>query len=133
MQQEQVTDGVIGISRQGVWTCEGVTTDWGSVRFPWIQLSWSEPQAIDKVVLYDRPSAAEHIAGGRLQFSDGAEIRINGILNDGTTKAIAFKTRKVSWIKFIITDGKGKYLGFEPAIVLDQRLISIVYLNLSAL
>jgi predicted alpha-1,2-mannosidase len=110
---DKVTDGTIGVTGMGEWACEGVTTDWGYVRFPWVQLSWQQPQAINKVVLYDRPSHQEHIAGGRLQFSDGTEIRVNQIPNDGTAKAIRFPAKKVSWIKFVTTDGKGKDLGFS--------------------
>ena len=53
---ENVTDGLIGIQGVGEWACEGVTTDWGYIRFPWIQLDWDKPQAIDRIVLFDRPS-----------------------------------------------------------------------------
>jgi len=110
---ERVTDGIIGVKNSGEWASEGKTTDWGYVLFPWIQLTWDEPQNINKIVLYDRPSASEHIAGGRLQFSDGTEVWVNQIPNDGTAKAVNFDTKKVSWVKFITTDGTGKDLGFS--------------------
>ncbi len=35
---ENVADGLIGIQDLGEWACEGVTTSWGYVRFPWIRL-----------------------------------------------------------------------------------------------
>jgi len=110
---DKVVDGIIGVDNLGEWACEGATTDWGYVRFPWIQLSWDEPHEINRVVLYDRPSAQDHIAGGRLQFSDGTEVLVNQIPNDGTAKAIHFESKQVTWIKFVTTDGKGKDLGFS--------------------
>ncbi|AHM62235.1 alpha-1,2-mannosidase [Flammeovirgaceae bacterium 311] len=110
---DKVTDGVLGVHGRGEWASEGDTTDWGYVRFPWIQLDWDEQQSVSKVVLYDRASPKDHIAGGRLQFSDGSEIWVNQIPNDGTAKAVSFAPKKVSWIKFVTTDGKGKDLGFS--------------------
>jgi predicted alpha-1,2-mannosidase len=109
----KISDGIIGVSGSGEWACEGVTTDWGYVRFPWIQLSWDKPQAINKIVLYDRPSLGEHIAGGKLLFSDGSIVWVNQIPDDGTAKAVSFETKTVEWVKFITTDGKGKDLGFS--------------------
>lgn len=108
-----VADGFIGIEGKGEWACEGITTSWGYLRFPWIQLSWSEPQVINKVILYDRPSPEEHIAGGQLVFSDGSMIWVNQIPDNGTAKAITFPAKTVEWIKFMVTDGRGKDLGFS--------------------
>jgi predicted alpha-1,2-mannosidase len=108
-----VTDGVIGIDGQGEWACEGVTTDWGYIRFPWIQLDWNEPQLINKILLFDRAGMENHIAGGKLLFSDGSEVWVNEIPNDGTAKLVKFDTKKIKWVRFITTDGKGKDLGFS--------------------
>ena len=109
----KVTDGVIGIDGIGEWACEGVTTDWGYIRLPWIQFDWKEPQLINKVVLFDRASLIEHIAGGKLIFSDGTSLMVNSIPNDGTGIAINFLPKNVSWVKFEVTDGKGSNLGFS--------------------
>ncbi|MGZ5247820.1 MAG: DUF7402 domain-containing protein, partial [Flavitalea sp.] len=69
---QHIIDGVIGIDGIGEWACEGVTTDWGYVRFPWIQLDWKQEQLVNRIVLFDRASDIEHIAGGKLLFSDGS-------------------------------------------------------------
>ncbi len=69
---DKITDGIIGVDGKGEWACEGVTTDWGYVRFPWIQLTWDKPYIINRVVLYDRASLKENIAGGKLLFSDSS-------------------------------------------------------------
>src|SRR5690554_3797353 len=105
---ENVADGIIGISGKGEWACEGITTSWGHIRLPWIQLKWNEPQIINRVVLYDRPDPEEHIAGAKLIFSDGSTIAVNQIPNDGRAKAISFEAKTVDWIKIEATDGKGK-------------------------
>lgn len=116
----KVTDGIIGIDGRGEWACEGVTTDWGYIRFPWIQLTWQQPQTINKVVLYDRASLHENIAGGKLVFSDGSMIWVNQLPGDGVGKAISFPARTVSWIKFVVTDGTGSDLGFSEIEVYPQ-------------
>ena len=48
---ENISDGIIGIDGKGEWACVGDTTDWGYVRFPWIELTWNQPQVINKIVL----------------------------------------------------------------------------------
>ena len=110
---ENIVDGIIGVPGMGEWACLGDTTDWGYIRFPWIQLTWEKPQSINRIVLFDRASAKDHIAGGKLVFSDGSIIWVNQIPNEGFGKEIKFETKTVSWVKFITTDGKGKDLGFS--------------------
>ncbi len=111
--QDKIIDGIIGVDGIGEWACEGVTTDWGYIRFPWIQLTWDKPYIINKVVLYDRASLKENIAGGKLLFSDGSYIWVNQIPADGSGKAIQFPSRSVTWVKFIVNDGTGSDVGFS--------------------
>ncbi|MEO8415412.1 MAG: GH92 family glycosyl hydrolase [Ginsengibacter sp.] len=108
-----VTDGMIGIDGKGEWACEGITTDWGYVRFPWIQLDWEQPQMVNKILLFDRPNMSDHIASGKLLFSDGSVIWVDEIPNDGTAKLVNFAAKNITWFRFITTDGKGKDLGFS--------------------
>ena len=112
-QGNNVADGIIGVPGKGEWACLGDTTDWGYIRFPWIQLTWGEPRKINRVVLFDRPSHKDHIAGGKLLFSDGSMLWVNQIPNEGFGKEIRFETKTVTWIKFVTTDGKGRDLGFS--------------------
>jgi len=111
--QEYVIDGLIGIDNKGEWACEGATIMWGYIRYPWIQLDWESPQFIDKVVLYDRPSLEEHTAGGTLFFSDGTQVAVNSIPNNGRAKVINFDAREVEWVRFLVTDGEGVDLGLS--------------------
>lgn len=108
-----IADGIIGVDGKGEWACEGVSTDWGYVRFPWIQLTWQTSQVINKIVLYDRASLKEHIAGGKLEFSDGSVVWVNELPNEGLGKAITFPDKKITWVKFVTTDGTGSDLGFS--------------------
>lgn len=110
---ENAVDGIIGVDGIGEWACEGDTTDWGYIRLPWIQLTWDQPQLVNKVVLYDRPTLRHNIAGGKLIFSDGSMIWVNQIPADGTGKAIQFPVKKTNWIKFVPNDGTGRELGFS--------------------
>ncbi len=126
---DNVKDGLIGVTNKGEWACEGVTTDWGYVRFPWIQLDWDHPQAIDKILLFDRPSLDEHIASGKLVFSDGSEVWVDEIPNDGTVKLVKFETKNITSVRFITTDGKGKDLGFSEIEVYPARSLKTDYVG----
>lgn len=110
---ENATDGIIRISNQGEWACKGDTTDWGYIRFPWLQLDWSTPQKINRIVLSDRPALREHIGTCKITFSDGSVLWVNEIPNDGTGKEVKFETKTVEWVRFQVTDGTGKDLGFS--------------------
>ncbi|MBL7756881.1 MAG: hypothetical protein JNL59_05800, partial [Chitinophagaceae bacterium] len=110
---ENIADGIIGVNGMGEWACQGDTTDWGYIRLPWIQLTWDQPQWVNKVVLYDRPGLHNNIAGGKLMFSDGTVIWVNQIPADGTGKAIQFPAKKTEWIRFVTHDGTGRELGFS--------------------
>lgn len=108
-----VSDGIIGVEDQGEWACQGATNSWGYIRYPWIQLDWEQEASIGKVVLYDRPSAKEHTAGGRLRFSDGSAVSVNLIPNDGTARVVTFAPRRTQWVRFEVTDGDGSELGLS--------------------
>lgn len=124
---DNIKDGLIGVANKGEWACEGITTDWGYIRFPWIQLDWEQLQAINKIVLYDRPSTDEHIASGKLVFSDGSEVWVDEIPNDGTAKVVKFETKNVKSVRFVTTDGDGKDLGFSEIEVFPARTQSTDY------
>jgi hypothetical protein len=78
-----VNDGFIGISGMGEWASDSKENFWGGINYPWIQLDWEESQLIDKIVFYDRAGLTSHLAGGTLQFSNGSELSVNLIPNDG--------------------------------------------------
>ena len=103
-----VIDGIIGVENKGEWASMARSRD-----YPWIQLNWDSLQHINKIVLYDRPSLRENMAGCRLEFSDGTKIWVNQISGDGTAKAVEFAEKAVDWVRIVGTDGNGVNLGFS--------------------
>jgi len=115
-----IADGIIHTKNIGEWACQGDTTDWGYIRFPWVQLAWKSPQKINRIVLYDRPVLKEHIATVKLFFSDGSMLWANEIPNDGIGKEIKFDTKTVDWVKIVVWDGTGRDLGFSEVEVFNS-------------
>ncbi len=109
----KVTDGIISVPHQGEWACLGETVFWGYIKYPWIKLEWDEEKTINKIILYDRPILEEHLAGGTIFFSDGSEVVVTEIPNNGRAKLVSFAPKKTKWIKFQATDGDGKNLGLS--------------------
>lgn len=108
-----VNDGIITIDGKGEWAGKGISSGWGYMAYHAVTLTWNEPQTINKIVLYDRVSLEEHTAGGSLIFSDGSEVIVTQIPNNGTGKLIEFPAKTVEWIKFKINDGLGLHLGLS--------------------
>jgi len=66
----------------------------------WIRLDWNSSYLINQIVLYDRPNSSEHIRGGLLTFSDGSNIAVGALNNDGSAVAINFAAKQVRWVRF---------------------------------
>ena len=110
---EKAIDGKIRLFNQGEWRSTGSVNFYGQIDYPWIELEWKQEEEINEVVLYDRPSLESHIAGGILHFSDGSEIEVYEIPNDGSPKLIRFPAKKVRWVRFECTDADGKEVGLS--------------------
>ncbi len=110
---KNVIDGLIRISEIGEWASDSKTNFWGGVNYPWIQMDWKENQLIDKIVFYDRVSLKTHLAGGTLQFSDGSELSVNLIPNDGSARVVEFPAKEIKWFRFVVSDGTGDYMGLS--------------------
>lgn len=70
----------------------------------WVQLDWTNPVAVHKIVLYDRPSPKDRVTRGTLTFSDGgAPIAVGPLQNDGKAgTVITFPPRTIRWVRFTI-------------------------------
>lgn len=66
-------------------------------------LSWTSPQSISRVVLYDRINLDDTTKSGILSFSDGSFVFFGAISNIGLPKVINMRTRKVTWMKMLVT------------------------------
>ncbi len=109
----KVNDGLARYGSMGEWASDSKMNFWGGVNYPWVQLDWERPQTINRIVLYDRVHLNSHTSGGTLFFSDGSEISVTAIPNDGSPKTVAFPAKKVQWVKFQVTDGHGDHLGLS--------------------
>ena len=108
-----VIDGLIRISGIGEWASDSRQNPWGGINYPWIRLEWDKKHLIDKIVFYDRPGLKSHLGGGTLQFSDGSELSVNLIPNDGSARIVEFPAKEIDWFRFVVTDGMGDNLGLS--------------------
>ncbi|WBB63395.1 glycoside hydrolase family 92 protein [Streptomyces sp. WMMC500] len=96
-------------------------TGWASgERKPWIKLSWAEEKRVRKVVLSDRAEGDSHVNSGVLWFSDGSSVKVDRVPADGGRKAVTFRPRRVSWVRFEATGGTGDDVGLDEIEVWDD-------------
>lgn len=94
--------------------------EWASTeQNPWIKLSWREDKRVHKVVISDRADPRSNANSGVLTFSDGTTVAVKNIPTDGRNKMVAFRPRKVSWIRFDVTGGTGENVGLNEIEVWD--------------
>ncbi|SMC78611.1 GH92 family glycosyl hydrolase [Pedobacter nyackensis] len=108
-----IVDGVIRANGTGEWVSKSKVTFWGQIDYPWIKLDWDKAQTINQIILFDRSTTDAHIAGGTLFFSDGTQIPVFEIPNNGAPKVVSFKERTIEWVRFEVTDGDGAALGLS--------------------
>lgn len=121
MDATRVSDGLIRILNTGEWRSGSRLDMRGRVRpFPWVQLDWDYPVNISQIILYDCPDISSHTAAGTFSFSDGTSIDVNLIANDGAPKVVDFDSKRVSWVRFQVTDGEGENLGLSEIEVLPS-------------
>ena len=113
MVPQNISDGIIGVDNQGEWACKGERTSWGYIELPWIRMEWEKPQTINRIVIYDRASEKEYIAGGKISFSDGTSIWVRQLPNNGFGKEISFEAKTIEWLKFEAIDAEGKDVGLS--------------------
>ena len=122
---EAVIDGSVS-GYPGDFTKEWASSDEGEGA--WIKLSWSQPQRICRIQLFDRPNLIDQVTGGRLEFSDGTSINLTQPLPDDATQGleITFSPKTVSWVKFVVTGVKTgtENIGLAEFVVYRSGLIA---------
>jgi LmbE family N-acetylglucosaminyl deacetylase len=100
---EQATKAVDGVvdGWPGDYTREWATE--GEDAGAWIQLAWATPYVVDRVVLYDRPNANDHVIGGTLTFSDGTGVNVGALDNTGAATTVTFPPRSITSVTFTVT------------------------------
>jgi putative alpha-1,2-mannosidase len=110
---EMLTDGIKGVAGEGEWITASHNNFWGGIAYPELELKWDRPRTINKVVIYDRPCAAEHMAACVLRFSDGSEVQVAAVPNDGSPKTVLFAPRQVTSLDLSCVDGVGSNIGLS--------------------
>jgi hypothetical protein len=101
-------DGVID-GYPGDYTAEWATQ--GGVAGSWLQLDWSAPVELTRLVLHDRPNEWDQVTGAMLTFSDGSSVTVPAALdNAGAAVKVDFPARSVSWVRITVTS-VGQYTG----------------------
>ena len=101
-------DGVIAGS-PGDYKREWATV--GQLAGAWITLTWSAPQTISSVILYDRPNLTDNVTSGTLLFSDGSSVAVGALPNNGAAYNVLFPSRTVTWVKFRVDTAVGLNIG----------------------
>jgi hypothetical protein len=102
-------DGVIG-GFPGDPTKEWATL--GQLAGAWIQLSWSSPQQVGQVVLWDRPNTSDNVQAGTLSFSDGTTLPVGTLPNDASSGyTVNFSAKSITSVKFTVTQAVGSNIG----------------------
>jgi hypothetical protein len=99
---EAAIDGIVG------GYPEDISAEWaadGEKASAMLQLNWDKPQIINRIWLFDRPNThADQVTACTLTFSDGSTITVGELPDDASTaKEITFPTKKVNWLKFVVT------------------------------
>jgi LmbE family N-acetylglucosaminyl deacetylase len=92
----KAVDGIID-GYPGDYTREWATAGEGSGA--WIQLTWSIPYLVDRVVLYDRPNLSDNILSATLSFSDGSSFQVGPLDNRGAGAAYTFASKLITSVR----------------------------------
>ena len=120
----KAVDGLEKMTDRGEWASNGELD-------PWIQLSWPASMNINKVILLDRPNLTDAVNRGVLYFSDGSNIPVSFVANDGSPAEVTFPTKQVTWVKFQVTGGSGLNVGLSEFKVFGSLAATNVALPLT--
>ncbi|MCF7553813.1 PIG-L family deacetylase [Pseudonocardia sp. WMMC193] len=95
----KAVDGVID-GYPGDYTKEWATRDGGAGSS--LELSWPAPVTLDRIVLCDRPNAADQVLSGTLTFSDGSTVAVGALVNTGEPTVVDFPARTVDRVRFTV-------------------------------
>lgn len=97
-----VADGIVGRNGFGEWAIAG-----SGDTARWVQLTWTTPQLLTRVVLADRANTSDQVTRGRLVFSDGSTEPVVALPDAGGRLTVDFVPRWATSVKFEITASRG--------------------------
>lgn len=97
---EGATDGNVGgypAASGQEWASQGELS--GAL----LRLSWHDPQRIDRIWLFDRPTRSDRVTSAILAFSDGTALPV-GALPDDAKKGIElkFEPKSITWVTLLV-------------------------------
>ncbi|BGP28031.1 hypothetical protein JCM10295v2_007018 [Rhodotorula toruloides] len=102
---DKAIDGVISGYKEdgtGDYTKEWATN--GEGVGAWLSLTWSSPVTINRLILNDRPNLNDQILGGVVSFSDGSNVTVTALNNDGSDTTFSIAQRTISSLKLTVTN-----------------------------
>lgn len=93
---------------------------------PWVKLTWSSPQTINKIIVYSNADSPSGIPKSTLTFSDGSSINVVGIV-PGSPKEITFLEKTITSVEFkqITAGTKTTGMGVSEIEVFRASLINL--------
>jgi len=96
----KVADGIVD-GYPGDETREWVTQ--GEGVGAWIQMNWSSPRTVGRVVIYDRPNSNDQMLAGVITFSNGTTLPVTAASNNATPVTFTFPARTITSLRLSIT------------------------------
>ncbi|WP_166503365.1 DUF7402 domain-containing protein [Modestobacter italicus] len=79
----------------------------GGVAGSWIQLAWSSPVTLSRVVLYDRPNLDDQVTAATITFSNGSTVTVPVLDNAGGPVTVTFTARSTTTLRVTFTTVSG--------------------------
>ncbi len=121
---DNVVDGYAGVEEdEMVHNRVSGVSEWASATDdanPWVALHWDDEQSISRVILFDRARLGTDTLGGILSFSDDTRIEIKNIPENGNGRHIVFPEKKITSVRFTLTDTKGPNPGLGEFVVIGR-------------
>lgn len=91
-----------------------------------LTLTWSSPVTLTKAVFYDRVSAADNVASGKITFSDGTVVEFGALDPDGLPTEVAFDAvTTTSAVIHVVADDGTLSVGLDEVEFYDENGVNI--------
>jgi LmbE family N-acetylglucosaminyl deacetylase len=97
---DKAIDGVLQGYANGDPTHEWVSNGEGAGA--WIELTWTTPQLVTRIVLHDRPNPDDQVLSGTLLLSNGTTIPVGALNNDGLGNVFDFTPTLITKVRFTV-------------------------------
>ena len=98
-----------------------------------IELQWTNPYVVDRIVLYDRPNSTDQIWWGTINFSDGSTVSVGNLNNNGA--GVIFDSahnadftpspKTITSLTFNITSASGTSTGLAEIMVYGLPILTV--------